>query len=82
MLVKVKLFGPQAQSVGDKLVAVELPASDHRCGAIRRALMLRYPHLEPMFAASRFAVNCEFAGDDTPVDAGDEVALIGQVSGG
>ena len=81
MHVKVKLFGPQAQSVGDRQVSVDL-STDITCGAARRALVTRFPHLSDLFTNGRFAVNCEFAPDDATLHADDEVAFIGPVSGG
>lgn len=82
MQVSVKLFGPQAQSVGERAVCIELPGAAPTCADVRRALATHYPQLAAMFAASRIAVNHQFAEDSAPVQAGDEVAVIGPVSGG
>ena len=82
MKVVVHLFGPQAQLVGETRVTVHLPDDAPTCGALRTALAREAPSLASSLATSRFAVNHEFADDDQRVADGDEVALIGMVSGG
>jgi len=80
--VQVKLFGPLAQAAATRTASVELPAGQANCAALREALTRRYPQLRDALATCRLAVNHEFVGDATPIALGDEVALIGQVSGG
>ena len=82
MVIAVKLFGPAAQRVGAREVHVALDQDHATCRAIRAALAESAPAMGELLPASRFAVNHEFAGEDDPVRAGDEVALIGMVSGG
>jgi molybdopterin converting factor small subunit len=82
MQVAVKLFGPAAQRAGSREVRVMLEGDRATCAALRAALAAAAPALADLLAASRFAVNHEFAGDDDPVGAADEVALIAMVSGG
>lgn len=52
------------------------------CAELRSHLRERYPGLVASLEHARFAVNSEFAEDDRVIRAGDEVALIGLVSGG
>ncbi len=49
---------------------------------LRVVLSERYPGLSGALPTIRFAVNEEFATDDTALEANDEVALIPPVSGG
>jgi molybdopterin converting factor small subunit len=81
-VVVVKLFGPAAQRVGAREVRVTLDDGHATCAVLRAALAKAAPALRDILAASRFAVNQEFAGDDDAVSADDEVALIAMVSGG
>lgn len=46
------------------------------------ALAAAYPALAPIVPRLRFAVNEEFADDDTPLHAGDVLALLPPMSGG
>lgn len=82
MRVTVKLFGPEAAAAGRSDVAVDLPGERCDVAALRAALAAACPALADRVAAVRVAVNCEFAEDDDAVAGDDEVALIGQVSGG
>jgi len=81
MQLHVKLFGPQSQLVGNDTVALQLP-DPATCADVRHALYEAAPALRESLPHSRLAVNQAFAGDDHAVQAGDEVALIGMVSGG
>jgi molybdopterin converting factor small subunit len=82
MRLTVKLFGPQAAAVQRDAVEVELEDETATCEDLRRALTRVCPAVADTLAASRFAVNCELVDDAHPVDARDEIALIGMVSGG
>ena len=82
MQVNVKLFGPQAAAAGCPSVEVELGEGAATCAALRRALAAACPAVAESLPASRFAVNCELVGEDHPISARDEIALIGMVSGG
>jgi molybdopterin converting factor small subunit len=78
--VKVKLFGPQAAMAGMREVEVE--AAEATVSGIKAALAAAVPPIAATVGQSRIAVNHEFAGDGDLIRAGDEVALIGMVSGG
>ena len=82
MVIRVKLFGAEAQALGAREVAVELPDDNATCAALRDRLAAGQPRLAPALAGGRFAVNQEFAAPEKRLQAGDEVAFIGAVSGG
>ena len=82
MRVRVLLFGPLAQRAGDGCVAVELAEAEATAGNVLTALREQAPALRDVVDSCRLAVNCAFAADQTPVRPGDEVALVGLVSGG
>lgn len=81
MDVRVRLFGPEARLLGTGEVVVSLgPGSS--IAALRESLAAQHPRLGESLAHGRFALNHEFAPESRVVEAGDEVALIGLVSGG
>jgi molybdopterin converting factor small subunit len=80
--VEVLLFGPLAARAGAGRVSVPVPALPLSCGALREAVAQAHPELSDSLPLHRFAVNARFVPEDHPVEAGDEVALIGMVSGG
>lgn len=82
MHVDVLLFGPEAASVGAGRLGVDLPAGDTTCAQIRSAMSRLEPRLGPSLATARFAVNHQFVDDAHVITPGDEIALIGPVSGG
>ncbi|MGD9688915.1 MAG: MoaD/ThiS family protein [Phycisphaerales bacterium] len=82
MTVEVLLFGPEAAATGRERVSLELASSAPTPADLRAALGERFPKLIPTLPAARFAVNGEFAHESTCIRPGDEVALIGMVSGG
>jgi molybdopterin converting factor subunit 1 len=49
---------------------------------VRAEIRVRHPDLLPYLKATRLALNQEFTTDDTPVNDGDDIALIPPVSGG
>jgi molybdopterin converting factor small subunit len=81
MDVRVRLFGAEAAAAGRDsiIVAVDEPAT---CRGVVEAVGRSCPSLRDLLAGVRVAVNHEFAGPSAPVRPGDEVALIGLVSGG
>lgn len=83
MTVSVRLFGSQARMVNRDRVEIELPETEPTCARLREALAEAAPQLDGSLAGSRFAVNYEYVVDErTQIQASDEVALIGMVSGG
>jgi len=82
LLVRVKLFGPLSRAVGQPEVMVPLDGETPTCAVLRAQLAQREPRLAQLLPGCRFAVNREFAAEERPIAAGDEIALIGFVSGG
>lgn len=81
MTVRVLFFGAEAAALGRAHAEVDLDG-DRTCRAMMGRLAERFPALRPHLHAARLAVNSEFAGPERVIGEGDEVALIGLVSGG
>jgi len=81
MEVRVLLFGPHAALAGRENVAVVL-GEDTSCRELQLRLKEAFPQLDRLLAVSRLAVNGAFAPPEHRVQAGDEIAVIGLVSGG
>ena len=81
MTVRVRLFARARDLAGADAASIELPAGATVAG-LRAALAEVCPALRPLLPRSAVAVDEEFAGDDTVIPAGAEVALLPPVSGG
>ncbi len=81
MDVAVLLFGPAAAAAGSSTIALRA-ASDPTIASLTPLLRDACPAIAPMLPTLRFALNGEFVSPDAVVRPGDEVALIGLVSGG
>ncbi len=81
MKVTVRLFAIARAAASDESVLLELPETA-TISDVRRALVSRLPKLAPLEASLRFAVNEDYASDDTTIKATDELACIPPVSGG
>jgi molybdopterin converting factor small subunit len=79
--VRVKVFGPLRDIVGGEQFALRVP-SPYSGETVFNALSDQYPRLQPWRASVRLAVNLTYAGFDSPLKNGDEIALIPPVSGG
>jgi len=81
MRVRVLFFGMLKEMTGKAADSIELPE-----GASVRDLLAHYerqvPRLKDSFSSLALAVNQQYAGTETPLKAGDEVALLPPVSGG
>ncbi len=82
MSITVLLFGPQATLAGARSVEVVVDGASPTAREVLAAIGEAAPELVGSLAASRLAINHEFAPGDRIVSPGDEVALIGMVSGG
>lgn len=82
MRVSVLLFGPQATLAGARSVDVDVHAESPTAHDVLFALKEVAPELTGSLASSRLAINHEFATAEQTIQQGDEVALIGMVSGG
>lgn len=81
MIVRVRLFALAAQLARADVVEVPVDGSQ-TVAELRRELAIRCPALQDLLPHLIFAVNAEYATDNTPVLAGAEVACIPPVSGG
>lgn len=82
MQIEILLFGPQAKLAQTDRVAVQIDEDAPTVGSAMRALHDALPALRPTLEVSRLAVNHAYATDEDMLNASDEVALIGMVSGG
>ncbi len=83
MIHQVLIFGPYAEAVGEGRVDVTL-LDDQTVTArvVMESLREQQPALRLLLAHAILAVNCRRVGDETLVNAGDELAIVGLVSGG
>ena len=81
MKVTVLLFASVAEAAGTRQIEVEAPANA-RVAEVRDRVLEAYPALERFAPNLLYAVNEEYAGLDTPVEAGARLAFIPPVSGG
>ena len=82
MRIEVLLFGPQAELAQAERVAVQIDSPDATAGQVLMELSVAAPALAPSLESSRLAVNHAYAASGDAIVSGDEVALIGMVSGG
>ena len=82
MEIEVKLFGNEARLAGSRGVVVQVEGDDVRCDVVLDAVGEACEALKGQLEGCRLAVNHEFVDGDALIVAGDEVALIGAVSGG
>jgi len=79
--IRVRLFAMQRETAGTKELRLEVPIGSTVDDAWN-AVVVVVPALAPGRAFLRFAVNGAYAGPETPLADGDEVACIPPVSGG
>jgi molybdopterin converting factor small subunit len=82
MSIEVLLFGPAAEAAKTDRLPVPIEAAPVTCVELRQQLAAQVPALSKYLPSSRFAVNHSFVSDTHAIQPGDEVALIGLVSGG
>jgi molybdopterin synthase catalytic subunit len=78
----VLVFGPVAQTAGERELRVSVRSARPSCAELRAAVTQQYPALASVLPACRFAVNDAFASESQIVQPSDDIALIGLVSGG
>ena len=81
MNIHVQLFAVARQLAGREMVAVSV-AEPATIGQLRRALGEQFPSLASVLPHVMFAVNAEYADDQSLIPPGAEVACIPPVSGG
>ena len=79
--MRVKLFAKARDVAGTETLAVRLTPGA-TVADLRQALGAACPDLKSLSGGLLVAVNAKYAGDATPVAAGDEVACFPPVSGG
>ena len=79
--IEVLVFARIREAAGASKVALEVE-SPGVVAAVRAALRARFSEHASLIASSLFAVNGEYAGPETVVPEGAEVACIPPVSGG
>lgn len=79
--IQVLLFAAVAEHAGWKDQMMDLPEGS-RVTDLRRIMVQKQPEIEASLSRARIALNEVFAGEDTPLQAGDVVAVIPPVAGG
>jgi len=81
MKVVVQLFAGARELAGQQQIEVELDASAN-VGTLRTALLAQCPALGPLLPHALFAVDTDYATDETTLAESSEIACIPPVSGG
>ncbi|MFA0741888.1 MAG: hypothetical protein DFNUSKGM_002007 [Candidatus Fervidibacter sacchari] len=79
--VRVLFLGPAKELTGRNEVVLTLPEGASVATAISK-LLREFPKLEDRLTHYRFAINSDYADENTLLKDGDELALIPPVSGG
>lgn len=82
MEIEIRLFATLKDRAGSERIRVRLPGEPTTVAMLLEAVGADYPALAPALRSALVAVNRAFAGAETPVVAGDEVAIFPPVSGG
>ncbi|HET6342638.1 MAG TPA: MoaD/ThiS family protein [Gemmatimonadota bacterium] len=78
---EVLLFGPAREAGGSSRVSVRVDGAA-TAARVLAALERAHPALAPLLPRARVAVNRTYVDADTPVEPGDEIAVIPPVGGG
>lgn len=81
MTVTVRLFAALREAAGTDRWEIDLP-DGATVQELVHVAMVHHPQLAPFRPVVRAAVNDGWAGSDTVLNDGDEVALLSPVSGG
>jgi molybdopterin converting factor subunit 1 len=81
MKVRVKLFAVAKELAGRDELSIELPTGA-TVADLRNAVAKLYPALEGILVHALWAVDTQYANDNTPLDENSDIALIPPVSGG
>lgn len=82
MNIEVLLFAGLAERIGSSRLVISLEPASVTAGHIKTQLAADYPEAAAAIQSSFVAINQEFASPETPINEGDEVAVIPPVSGG
>ena len=78
---QVLFFAAAREQVGEAEITVELTVGE-ATSAIVDELVARYPQLEKILPRCALSVNGDYIRGETPLAAGDEVAVLPPMSGG
>lgn len=81
MSVTVRLFAIFRERLGQPTLHLETTPGE-TVGSLWEQVVAERPDLQALRAVTRFAVNGDYATDETAVRAGDEVAFLPPMSGG
>lgn len=81
MRINVKFFALLRERAGVSEFTLDLP-DGATVGSAREPLLAQFPALREHLTRCAYAVNRSYAGTDTVLKNGDEMALIPPVSGG
>jgi molybdopterin converting factor subunit 1 len=81
MKIPVRLFAVAKELAGCETATVDVPAAA-TLADVRDAVGKQIPALKPVLHQALWAVDEEFAGDETAVSEYSDIALIPPVSGG
>jgi sulfur-carrier protein len=79
--VNIKLFAAFQEAFSKSEISLALPAHSPASVVYERLIAI-HPALEQWRSVTRYAINLNFAEENTLLQDGDEVALIPPVSGG
>ncbi|MEJ8543951.1 molybdopterin converting factor subunit 1 [Brevibacillus borstelensis] len=81
MQISVLLFAGLAELAGVRTIQITLP-KEACVRDLLQAVSGRYPALSSLLGSCFVSVNQEYAKPETPIQAGDEIAILPPVSGG
>jgi molybdopterin converting factor subunit 1 len=81
MTIRVRFFAILRDRAGTAATTLDLPA-DATVQTAAAALIRQFPAIEPYLTRCAYAVNQSYMPSDTPLNEGDELAIIPPVSGG
>ena len=81
MKIRLRLFAVAKQAAVSDSIEVDLPEGAN-IGRLRQALVEQVPELSGMVDRMMFAMDAEYAADETEVRPNADVACIPPVSGG
>jgi len=81
MKATIKLFAGARELAGHEQIEVELPAVA-TIAQLRAALLAACPALGPLLPHALFAIDSDYATDQSDIPDGAEIACIPPVSGG
>ncbi|MFC5451994.1 molybdenum cofactor biosynthesis protein [Paenibacillus aestuarii] len=82
MRIHIRLFAGLVDLLGTSVLTMDIEQDTMTIGALKAALIERFPASNALISSCFFAKNQAYAGDQETVQEGDELALIPPVSGG